>query len=133
MFNGVLERQAPGGSFVFLIAKGNVSRPFGGGCSRASLTAATASARHLVGSPASARCQPGADATIISSGKRRDFRSAMRPRVADRGKCMMWSRLAAGSATPATPKPGNNQSITDHFSLAIRDAGAVLGVLLVVG
>ena len=89
MFNGVLGRQAPGGSFVFLIAKGNVSRPFGGGCSRASLTAATVGGRHLVGSPASARCQPVADAPVISSEKRPDFRSAKRPRVVDRGKCMM--------------------------------------------
>ena len=28
MFNGVLGRQAPGGSFVFLIGKGNMSRHF---------------------------------------------------------------------------------------------------------
>ena len=89
MFIGGLGRQGPGGSFVFLICKANTSRLFGGGCSRASLTAPPWVGGVSGGSSASARCQPVADATIISSGKRPNFRSAMRPRVADRGKCMM--------------------------------------------
>ena len=134
-------KAAPGGSFVFLIGKGNASRHFvaDAACVADRSHRRWAASRGRRGSPASAHCQPVADALSFRPANGRTFRSAHCLPACVRASSRRFGKVALllieyDAGTHRTPKAlpatagRQTRNLLRTSPSYLTDADAALGV-----